>query len=181
MAYLTWMTVGCGKSDHANPENEPVAAVEHDHEHTEACDHDHEHTEACDHDHEHDHEQEETHAHVHPDPTYKQYYAGFPGHKYAVEVVTNEETNVVTAYLTDAHYAPVSVAANEITLQYIVDSAPQSVTLAKAETASGEALRYTLDNEALKTLLKGDACPEITVSVEVDGVPVTATLKKFGK
>ena len=194
VAYFAMMSfsVGCTKGDHDDHDHDHVASVgEHDHAEHHDHDHDHDHDhcddENCechdhdhdhgDHDHDHDHE---GHGHVHPDPTYKQFYAGFPGHKYAVEIVTNDENDVVTAYLTNAHYEPIAIKAEEIQLQYTQDSAPQSQTLAKSAESKAEGpLVFTLEDGKLKSLLRGAEIPTITVLVEVDGVPFTAELKKF--
>lgn len=124
---------------------------------------------------------EDAHAALHT-PKYKEVVAEFPGHKYALEVINeNEEEGLVAAFLTDAHFSPVDVDTQEVQLNFTADGAAKTFTLNRAEQDAGKPAKYTLQNKELSELIcdgwKGDA----TASMEAGGNPFNAKMKKLSK
>ncbi|MDO4583211.1 MAG: hypothetical protein Q4D62_03810 [Planctomycetia bacterium] len=115
-------------------------------------------------------------AHV---PPHKQFFAEFPGHKYALEVILDENSDNVTGLLGNAHFEPIAVAVETVDLQAMVDGTPKVFTLTKVATAEGEVLKYELADAALKTLLQSAEIKGVSAKFELEGTPFTAELKKF--
>lgn len=115
-------------------------------------------------------------AHV---PPHKQFFAEFPGHKYALELILDENSDKVTVLLGNAHFEPLAMAVETVELQAMVENAPKVFTLTKGETADGEILKYELTDASLKTLLLETEGKGISVKFELDEAPFTTELKKF--
>ncbi|MDO4570098.1 MAG: hypothetical protein Q4D38_06935 [Planctomycetia bacterium] len=163
-AYAIFACSGCSQ----DAGNSPSSAG---HVHDENCGHDH-----SDHD-AHDAASEaDAHAALHISH-YKQWVVNFPGHKYALEVTTQDADNIVRAYLTNAHFEPIAAGVESVEIRCVVSDAPQSFTLAKVETAAGESLRFELASDELKALLRGESLNASAV-VEIDGAPFSADFEK---
>lgn len=106
----------------------------------------------------------------------------FPGHKYAMEIINeNEDEGLVAAFLTDAHFDPTEVDTQEVRLNFVVDGQPKAFVLPRVEQEAGQPAKYTLQDKELSELIcdgwKGDA----TASIEVGGNPFNAKLVKLSK
>lgn len=110
---------------------------------------------------------------------YKNVYGEFPGHKYAVEIVENEETGLVSAHFTDAHFEPTFVNASEIKLQFVIDGTPKAYVLARSEQEEGKPSIFTATDKDLAHLLSDGWKGEATANIEIDGSPFIAELKKI--
>ncbi|MCL2624137.1 MAG: hypothetical protein FWD31_10780 [Planctomycetaceae bacterium] len=132
-------------------------------------------------DHGHDHAAETSGGgHVHPDPRYNEVLVEFPGHKYAMEIIDEKETTGrVTAFLTDAHFEPTAVDAQEVRLNFIVEDKPKSFTLSRTPQEAGKPATFTLTDMELATLLCEGWQREATASVEIGGVPYNSKLIKL--
>jgi len=119
-------------------------------------------------DHGHDHTAETSGGgHVHPDSRYNEVLVVFPGHSYAMEIIDEKETTgLVTAFLTDAHFEPTTVDAQEVRLNFIVAGTPKSFTLIDMELA---------------TLICEGWQGEATAVVEIGGVPYNSKLVKLSE
>jgi len=121
---------------------------------------------------------EDAHAALHQ-PKYKETLVEFPGHKYAMEIIDDEETGLVTAFLTDAHFDPIEIDTKEVRLHFMVDGKPKTYTLTRAEQESGQPAAFTLLDKELATLNCEGWQGEATASVEIGGTPYSAKLVKF--
>ena len=138
--------------------------------------------EHADHDHAgHDHYDGGSHGgHDHASMMkYNQVVVEFPGHKHSMEIAEDHDTGVVSAYLTDAHFAPTLVDANEVRLNFVVDGSPKSFTLARAAQEAGKPATFTSDDGELAELICDGWKGQATAMVEIDGKPNSATLKKL--
>ena len=112
---------------------------------------------------------------------YHEVLVEFPGHKYAMEIIDERETTgLVTAFLTDAHFATISVDAKEVRLNFMVDAKPKSFTLPRIPQEEGQPATFTLTDMELATLICEGWQGEATASVEIDGTPYNAKLQKLG-
>ena len=109
---------------------------------------------------------------------YNQVVVEFPGHKHSMEIAEDHDTGVVSAYLTDAHFAPTLVDANEVRLNFVVDGSPKSFTLARATQEAGKPATFTSDDSELAELICDGWKGQATATVEIDGKPNSATMKK---
>lgn len=100
----------------------------------------------------------------------------FPGHKYALEVIDDETTGLVTAFLTDAHFAPITVDTQAVQLNFMVDGAPKTYTLSRIETVSGKPATFTFTDAELANLICDGWQGEATAVVEISGSPYSAKL-----
>ena len=121
----------------------------------------------------------DAHAALHK-TKYNEVLVEFPGHKYSMEIIDERETTgLVTAFLTDAHFDPVEVDAQEVWLNFMVDGNPKSFTLARSEQEAGKPATFTLTDMELATLIcegwQGDAM----AMVEISGTPYNAKLDKL--
>jgi hypothetical protein len=121
----------------------------------------------------------DAHAALHQ-TKYNQTLVEFPGHKYSMEIIDDEATGLVTAFLTDAHFAPIDVDAKEVRLNFTVDGAPKTFTLTRLEQETGKPATFTLTDKALATLNCDGWQGEATASVEISGTPYNAKLTKLG-
>ena len=119
-------------------------------------------------------------GHVHPDPKYNEVLVVFPGHSFALEIIDDETTGLVTAFLTDAHFEPTTVDAQEVRLNFLVAGAPKSFTLTRTTQEAGKPATFTLTDMELATLLCEGWQGEATASVEIGGVPYNSKLAKLG-
>ena len=107
--------------------------------------------------------------------------AEFPGHKYALEIIEDEATGLVTAFVTDAHFNPTEVDAQEVQLNFTVAGTPKTYTLTQTEQESGKPATFALTDAELAELIcegwQGDA----TASVTIGGVPHNAKLHPSGE
>ena len=113
---------------------------------------------------------------------YNEVLVEFPGHQYAMEIIDEAETTgLVTAFITDAHFEPTEVDAQEVRLNFMVESKPKSYTLSRIPQKTGKPATFTLTDMELASLIcegwQGDA----TASVEVGGVPYNAKLEKLSE
>jgi len=111
---------------------------------------------------------------------YNETLVEFPGHKYAMEIIDDEATGVVTAFLTDAHFEPVAIAATEVRLNFLVEGKPKTFTLTRTEQETGQPATFTLTDMELAVLNCEGWEGEATASVTIDGVPYTAKMVKRG-
>jgi len=129
----------------------------------------------------HDHAAETPESgHVHPPSKYNEVLVEFPGHKYAMEIIDERETTgLVTAFLTDAHFEPTEVDAQEVRLNFVIAGAPKSFTLSRTPQEAGKPATFTLTDMKLATLIcegwQGDA----TAVVEIGGTPYNSKLVKL--
>ena len=123
------------------------------------------------------------HAALHA-PKYNQIVVVFPGHKYAMEIIENTEedgsvTASVTAFLTNAHFAPIAVDAQEVKLDFLVDGNASSYTLKREVQEPGKPATFTATDKELAVLCcegwKGDAM----ATVEINGVPYSQKMVKL--
>ena len=121
--------------------------------------------------HEHD-----AHAALHK-PKHNQIIAEFPGHKYAMEIVENGDS--VTAYLTDAHFAPIQLDVQEVKLDFIVDEKPASYTLKRTADESGKPATFTADDKELAELCCDGWHGEAMATFELAGAPYRTKLTKL--
>ena len=124
---------------------------------------------------------EAAHAALHR-PKYNEVLVEFPGHRYAMEIIDEKETTgLVTAFVTDAHFTPVTVDAQEVRLNFVIGGAPKAFTLTRAAQEAGKPATFTLTDMELATLIcegwQGDA----TASVEIGGTPFNAKLVKLSE
>ncbi|MDR1492152.1 MAG: hypothetical protein LBT05_05480 [Planctomycetaceae bacterium] len=113
-------------------------------------------------------------------PKYNEVIAEFPGHKYAMEIIDEKETTgLVTAFVTDAHFEPVQIDANEVRLNFIVSGKPKTYTLTRTQSESGKPATFTLKDMELATMNCEGWEGEATATVEISGVPYTAKLVKL--
>jgi hypothetical protein len=136
----------------------------------------------CTKDHDHDHAAGTADAHPPHVAIYNEILVEFPGHKYSMEIIDEHETTgKVTAFITDAHFEPVAVDAQEVKLNFMVGGAPKTYTLARVLQEAGKSAEFTLTDMELAALCcegwQGDA----TASVEIDGVPYNAKLVKLSE
>ena len=119
--------------------------------------------------------EQDPHAALHQ-PKHGGVFAEFPGHKYAVEIIDDEATGMVTAFVTDAHFNPVTVDATEVKLNFVIGGAPKTYTLERTEQEAGKPATFTRKNAELAELIcegwQGDA----TTSVTIGGTPYNAKL-----
>ncbi|MDR2755605.1 MAG: hypothetical protein LBC20_07850 [Planctomycetaceae bacterium] len=127
---------------------------------------------------EHSHHESATeHAHK---PKYDEVIVEFPGHKYAMEIIDEKETTgLVTAFVTDAHFEPVQIDANEVRLNFIVSGKPKTYTLTRTQSEEGKPATFTLKDMELATMNCEGWEGEATATVEISGVPYTAKLVKL--
>jgi len=122
---------------------------------------------------------QDAHAALHQSK-YNETVVEFPGHRYAMEIIDDEDTGLVTAFLTDAHFNPTEVDTKEVRLNFTVGGQPKTFTLTRIEQETGKPATFTLTDLELATLncegWQGDA----TASVEIGGVPYRAKLVKLG-
>ena len=124
--------------------------------------------------------EQDAHAVLHV-TKYNETLVEFPGHRYAMEIINEKETTgLVTAFLTDAHFAPVAVDAREVRLNFIVDGAPKTYTLARTEQEEGKPATFTLTDMELATLTCEGWEGAATARVEIGGTPYNAPLMKVG-
>ena len=102
--------------------------------------------------------------------------AEFPGHRYALEVISDEDTGLVTAYLTDAHFNPVNVDTQTVRLDFVVGGAPKTYTLTRIETTPGTPAAFTFTDATLTELICDGWQGEATASVEIGNAPHKAKL-----
>jgi hypothetical protein len=106
----------------------------------------------CDQGHDHASEQDD-HAALHK-TKYNEVLVEFPGHKYAMEIIDEAETTgLVTAFLTDAHFDPITVDAQEVRLNFVMAGSPKTFTLTRTEQQAGEPATFTLTDMELATLI----------------------------
>jgi len=118
--------------------------------------------------------------HVHPNPKYNEVLVVFPGHIYAMEIIDEKETTgLVTAFLTDAHFEPTAVVAQEVRLNFIVDGKPKAFTLTRTPQEAGQPATFTLTDMELATLICEGWQGEATAVVEIGGVPYNSKLVKL--
>ena len=103
--------------------------------------------------------------------------AEFPGHRYAVEIIEDDTTSLVTAFVTDAHFEPVAVDAAEVRLNFTVEGTPKTYTLARSNPDDTPAA-FTLTDAELAALICDGWQGDATASVEIGGRPNTAKLGK---
>ena len=120
--------------------------------------------------------QRDAHAALHQ-PKYGGVFAEFPGHKYAVEIIDDEATGLVTAFVTDAHFDPTVVEATEVQLNFVVGGAPKTYTLSRIESDAGKPVTFTLTDAELAELICDGWQGDATVSVTIGGTPYKATLQ----
>ena len=118
----------------------------------------------------------ETEAHK---PKYNQVLAEFPGHKYAMEIIDDEATGLVTAFLTNAHFEPTAVDAKEVRLNFLIVGKPKTFVLTRAEQEAGKPATFTLTDTELAELACDGWQGEAAASVEIGGVPYSAKLIKL--
>ena len=121
---------------------------------------------------------DDAHAALHK-TKYNETLVEFPGHKYAMEIIDDEETGQVTAFLTDAHFDPIEVDTKEVRLNFMVDDKPKTYTLTRAEQEPGQPAAFTLLDKELAALNCVGWQGEATASVEIGGAPYSAKLVKF--
>ena len=121
----------------------------------------------------------DAHAALH-NSKYNETLVEFPGHKYALEIIDDETTGLVTAFLTDAHFAPVTVDATEVRLNFTVGGSPKVFSLKRATQEGGKPATFTLTDMELATLNCEGWEGEATASIVIDGVPYTAKMVKLG-
>ncbi|MDD3587240.1 MAG: hypothetical protein PHQ75_08650 [Thermoguttaceae bacterium] len=149
--------------------------------HNEASHNEASHNEA---DHEgHGHEEkghdESTHTDHAENAKYKEVMVAFPGHKYAMEIIDEKETTgLVTAFLTNAHFEPVEVKADEVRLNFVIDGSPKSFILKRVPQESGKPATFTLTDKQLATLNCEGWQGKAIATVEINGVPFTSDLIK---
>jgi len=131
----------------------------------------------------HDHAAETmANGHVHPDPRYNEVLVEFPGHKYAMEIIDEKETTgLVTAFLTDAHFEPTEVDAQEVRLNFLVEGTPKAFTLTRSPQEAGKPATFTLTDMELATLICEGWQGEATAVVEIGGVPYNSKLIKLSE
>ncbi|MCL1894178.1 MAG: hypothetical protein FWG02_08100 [Holophagaceae bacterium] len=100
---------------------------------------------------------------------YNQVLVEFPGHKYSMEIIVEEESHEVTAFLTNAHFEVVDVSANEVKLDFIVASKPKSFTLVRTPQDDGQPVKFILKDAELATLIKDGWEVEASAFVVIDG------------
>jgi len=120
----------------------------------------------------------DAHAALHK-TKYNETLVEFPGHKYAMEIIDDDETGLVTAFLTDAHFDPIEVDTKEVRLHFMVDGNPKTYTLIRAEQEPGKPATFTLFDKELAALNCEGWQGEATASVEIGGAPYSAKLVKF--
>lgn len=149
-------------------------------------------TQGCGHSHEHeqDHARDrsmtspntakpDAHAALHA-PKQGGVFAEFPGHKYAVEIIGDETTGLVTALLTNAHFEPIAVNSTEIQLNFVVNGTPKTFVLAvRAEQEEGKPAAFTLTDKELATLVCDGWQGDAAASVAVGGTQYNAKLVKL--
>ena len=137
------------------------------------------------HDHGHDHAEagaksDDSHAgHVHT-PRYNEVVVEFPGHKYALEIIHDETTGLVTAFLTNAHFEPVTVDAQEVQLNFVIAGSPKSFTLTREPQEPGKPATLTLTDMQLATLICDGWEGNASATIQADGSPYTSKLVKAG-
>ena len=105
----------------------------------------------------------------------------FPGHKYAMEIIDDDDTpGLVMAFLTDAHFTPVAVDAQEVRLNFVVDGAPKTYILLRTPQEAGKPAVFMLTDTELAPLICEGWQGEATASVEIGGTPYNAKLVKLG-
>ena len=113
-------------------------------------------------------------------PRHNNVVAVFPGHTYAMEIIDDRTTGLVTAFLTCVHFDPVAVDATEVRLNFLIDSTPRQFILIRTEQTEGEPATFTLTDMELAVLIcegwQGDA----TTRIEIGGVPFSARMVKVG-
>ena len=102
--------------------------------------------------------------------------AEFPGDKYALEVIDDETTGLVTAFLTDANFAPITVDTQTVQLNFVVEGVPKTYTLSRSETESGKPAAFTFTDTELAELICEGWQGEATASAEINGTPYNAKL-----
>ena len=122
----------------------------------------------------------DAHAALHT-TKYNETLVEFPGRMYAMEIIDDEKTGLVTAFLSDAFFNPIEVDTKEVRLNFVVNGQPKTFTLTRIEQETGKAATFTLTDMELATLncegWQGDA----TASVEIGGTPYRAKLVKVGE
>ena len=133
----------------------------------------------CDHDHGTPSANAAGHDNCVHEPKYNNVIAEFPGHKYALEVIDDEATGLVTAFLTDAHFDPVSAEAQEVRLNFVIAGSLKTYTLTRIEQTAGKPMTFTLTDMGLATLICEGWQGNATALVEIDGAPYNAKLVKL--
>ena len=121
---------------------------------------------------------QDAHAALHK-TKYNNVLVEFPGHKYSMEIIDDEATGLVTAFLTNAHFEPVAVDAKAVQLNFVVDGKPKAYTLTRSEQKEGKPAAFTLTDKDLAPLICDGWQGDATASVEIDGTPYTAKMKKL--
>lgn len=112
---------------------------------------------------------------------YNEVLVEFPGHKYAMEIIDEKETTgLVTAFITDAHFEPVAVDAQEVKLNFMIKGSPKTYTLTRAPQEAGKPATFTLTDMELATMNCEGWEGEATASVKIDGTPYNSKLVKLG-
>lgn len=122
----------------------------------------------------------DAHAALHA-TRYNEVLVEFPGHKYAMEIIDDETTGLVTAFLTDAHFAPCAVDAQEVRLNFVVGGQPKVFTLARSPQEAGKPATFTLTDTELATLNCEGWEGTAMAMVEIGGVPYQAPLVKLSQ
>ena len=126
---------------------------------------------------------QDAHAALHK-PKFNNVLVEFPGHKYAMEIIDDDKIpGLVLAILTDAHFTPVTVDAQEVYLNLVVDGNPKTYTLSRIVRSipkTGEPAAFTLTDTELAQLICEGWRGEATASVEIGGTPYNAKLVKLG-
>ncbi|MGL4944200.1 MAG: hypothetical protein ACRC46_13545 [Thermoguttaceae bacterium] len=124
---------------------------------------------------------DDAHAALHA-TKYNEVLVEFPGHKYAMEIIDEKETTgLVTAFLTDAHFDPCEVDAQEVRLNFVVGGQPKVFTLTRSPQEAGKPATFTLTDAELAALNCEGWEGNAMAIVEISGVPYQAPLKKTGQ
>jgi len=123
---------------------------------------------------------DDAHAALHK-PKYNNVLAEFPGHKYALEIIDDETTGLVTVFLTDAHFESIAIDATEVQLNFIIEGAPKVFTLIRTEQEAGKPATFTLTDPELAALICEGWQGNAIASVEISGKPNNAKLIKLGE
>jgi hypothetical protein len=125
-------------------------------------------------------------------PRHDQVVVEFPGHKYAMEIavkpikekVNGEERTIpaVCAYVTDSHFEPLRVDANELRLNFTIEKKPKSFILLPVKADAGKdqkspSVFESKDSELVKLISDGWQ-GNATAAMSVGRTPFNAKLVK---
>ncbi len=181
LAGLTIFSQGCSNTEPKKSIPESTSAEKGKASHHKASRNESSHNETDHEGHDHGEKGDDKSTHTdHPENAkYKEVMVAFPGHKYSMEIIDEKETTgLVTAFLTNAHFEPVEVKADEVRLNFVIDGSPKSFILKRAPQESGKPATFTLTDKQLATLNCEGWQGKAIATVESNGVPFTSDLIK---